>query len=104
MQGREVGIRLVLVAAPEPGGDAMSAPLEPALRLRLHRWMLANRLVEERLTGLYRQGKITGGFFRSLEFTSINALAYSDVPRDRMSRATSFASALPRWLTVAFVS
>ncbi len=35
---------------------------------------------------------LIGGFFRSLEFTSINALAYSDVPRERMSRATSFAS------------
>jgi EmrB/QacA subfamily drug resistance transporter len=35
---------------------------------------------------------LLGGFFRSLEFTSINALAYSDVPRERMSRATSFAS------------
>lgn len=35
---------------------------------------------------------LIGGFFRSLEFTSINALAYSDVPRARMSRATSFAS------------
>ena len=35
---------------------------------------------------------LLGGFFRSLEFTSINALAYADVPRERMSRATSFAS------------
>jgi MFS family permease len=35
---------------------------------------------------------LIGGFFRSLEFTSINALAYSDVSRERMSRATSFAS------------
>lgn len=35
---------------------------------------------------------LIGGFFRSLEFTSINALAYSDVTRERMSRATSFAS------------
>jgi EmrB/QacA subfamily drug resistance transporter len=35
---------------------------------------------------------LVGGFFRSLEFTSINALAYSDVTRERMSRATSFAS------------
>jgi EmrB/QacA subfamily drug resistance transporter len=34
---------------------------------------------------------LLGGFFRSLEFTSINALAYSDVARERMSRATSFA-------------
>ncbi len=35
---------------------------------------------------------LIGGFFRSLEFTSINALGYCDVPRERMSRATSLAS------------
>ncbi|MGH7002777.1 MAG: DHA2 family efflux MFS transporter permease subunit [Alphaproteobacteria bacterium] len=35
---------------------------------------------------------LLGGFFRSLEFTSINALAYADIPRELMSRATSFAS------------
>jgi Na+/melibiose symporter-like transporter len=35
---------------------------------------------------------LLGGFFRSLEFTSINALAYSDVPREHMSRATGFVS------------
>jgi hypothetical protein len=33
-----------------------------------------------------------GGFFRSLEFTSLNAISYADVGRDRMSAATSFAS------------
>jgi EmrB/QacA subfamily drug resistance transporter len=35
---------------------------------------------------------LAGGFFRSLEFTAINALAYADIPQARMSRATSFAS------------
>ena len=33
-----------------------------------------------------------GGFFRSLQFTSINALAYADIDAPQMSRATSFAS------------
>ena len=33
-----------------------------------------------------------GGFFRSLQFTSINAIAYADVSSAEMSRATSFAS------------
>ncbi|WP_131117799.1 MFS transporter [Lichenihabitans psoromatis] len=33
-----------------------------------------------------------GGFFRSLEFTSINAIAYADIDNAAMSRATSFAS------------
>ena len=37
---------------------------------------------------------LVGGFFRSLEFTAINAMAYADIePRD-MSRATSFASVM----------
>ncbi len=33
-----------------------------------------------------------GGFFRSLQFTSINALAYADVPPARISRATSLSA------------
>jgi EmrB/QacA subfamily drug resistance transporter len=36
---------------------------------------------------------LAGGFFRSLQFTSLNALAYADVEPGRMSRATSFAAA-----------
>lgn len=35
---------------------------------------------------------LIGGFFRSLQFTSLNALAYADVPASSMSRASSFAS------------
>jgi EmrB/QacA subfamily drug resistance transporter len=35
-----------------------------------------------------------GGFFRSLEFTSINTLAYADVPSHRMSTATSLVSVM----------
>ena len=37
---------------------------------------------------------LLGGFFRSLQFTAYNALAYADVPRDRMSSATGFYSAM----------
>jgi hypothetical protein len=32
---------------------------------------------------------LVGGFFRSLQFTAYNTLAYGDVPRSRMSSATS---------------
>jgi EmrB/QacA subfamily drug resistance transporter len=32
-----------------------------------------------------------GGFFRSLQFTSLNTLAYADIPLDKMSAATSFS-------------
>jgi EmrB/QacA subfamily drug resistance transporter len=35
---------------------------------------------------------LAGGFFRSLQFTSLNTLAYADVPTSRMSRATSLQS------------
>ncbi|HZS83921.1 MAG TPA: MFS transporter [Stellaceae bacterium] len=35
---------------------------------------------------------LTGGFFRSLQFTGINTLAFADVPPSRMSRATSLSS------------
>ncbi|MFH1558534.1 MAG: MFS transporter [Pseudomonadota bacterium] len=35
---------------------------------------------------------LIGGFFRSLEFTALNAIAYADVEPAAMSRATSFAS------------
>jgi fucose permease len=33
-----------------------------------------------------------GGFFRSLQFSAVNTLGYSDVPANLMSRATPFAS------------
>ncbi len=36
---------------------------------------------------------LVGGFFRSLQFTAINSLAYADIPPPLMSQATSFASA-----------
>ncbi len=35
---------------------------------------------------------LAGGFFRSLEFTALNAISYADIDMARMSRATSFAS------------
>ncbi len=35
---------------------------------------------------------LTAGFFRSLQFTCLNALTYADVPDDQTSRATSLSS------------
>jgi fucose permease len=35
---------------------------------------------------------LVGGFFRSLQFTSTNALAYAEVETERMSRATVLAA------------
>lgn len=36
---------------------------------------------------------LVGGFFRSLQFTAVNSLAYADIAPPSMSQATSFASA-----------
>lgn len=35
---------------------------------------------------------LIGGFFRSLQFTGVNALTYADIGPDKMSRASSFAA------------
>ncbi len=35
---------------------------------------------------------LIGGFFRSLQFTSLNGLAYAEVPDERMSRASTLSS------------
>lgn len=35
---------------------------------------------------------LVGGFFRSLQFTSLNTLGYADVPHERMPRATALSS------------
>ena len=37
---------------------------------------------------------LAGGLSRSLQFTSINAIAYADVSKDRLSNATSFTAVL----------
>jgi EmrB/QacA subfamily drug resistance transporter len=37
---------------------------------------------------------ILGGFLRSLQFTAYNTIAYADIPRERMSAATSLYSTL----------
>ena len=43
--------------------------------------------------GLYA-ALLIGGFFRSLQFTAYNSVAYADVPRERMSAATSLYSTI----------
>jgi len=35
---------------------------------------------------------LLGGFFRSLQFTAVNTLAYADINQTDMSRASSFAA------------
>jgi pyruvate dehydrogenase E1 component alpha subunit/2-oxoisovalerate dehydrogenase E1 component alpha subunit len=51
----------------------MTTSLPPQRLADLYRCMLLNRLLEERLVNLYRQGKVVGGLYRSLgqEATSV---------------------------------
>ncbi|MBL8700369.1 MAG: MFS transporter [Alphaproteobacteria bacterium] len=44
--------------------------------------------------GLILAVLLAGGFSRSLQFTSVNALLYCDVQQDAMSRATTFGSVM----------
>lgn len=37
-------------------------------------------------------GLLVGGFFRSLQYTSLNSIAFADIPMPRMSAASSFSS------------
>jgi Na+/melibiose symporter-like transporter len=47
---------------------------------------------------------LAGGFFRSLQFTAFNTIAYSDIPRARMSAATSLYSTVQQFtLTMGIV-
>ena len=59
----------------------MTTSLPPERLTSLYRTMLLNRLLEERLVNLYRQGKVVGGLYRSLgqEATSVaTAFALDD--------------------------
>ncbi|HET7451824.1 MAG TPA: thiamine pyrophosphate-dependent dehydrogenase E1 component subunit alpha, partial [Thermoanaerobaculia bacterium] len=60
--------------------------LSDAQRLELYRLMRLNRVVEERLVNLYRQGKVVGGLYRSLgqEATSVGT-AFALAPGDFLS-------------------
>ena len=58
---------------------SMTTSLPPERLKDIYRTMLLNRLLEERLANLYRQGKVVGGLYRSLgqEATSV-ATAFAD--------------------------
>ena len=83
---------LAAESEPEPRAAAAAtvsalAPtdLEPARQLELYRFMKLNRMVEERLGNLYRQGKVVGGLYssRGQEATSVGS-AYALAPQDMM--------------------
>src|SRR5215470_2526205 len=79
--------------------------LPPERQRELYRYMLLNRLLEERLVNLYRQGKVVGGLYRSLgqEATSVGAAAALEdgdllVPLIRNLGATLVRGMRPREL------
>ncbi|MGD9541911.1 DHA2 family efflux MFS transporter permease subunit [Methylocystis sp.] len=87
------------------GAIAMKTTAQPILRIfSFRRVLIVNALICAVFLGLCATfsaatphllimgALLVGGFFRSLEFTALNALAYADVDQDAMSRATSFAS------------
>src|SRR5712691_9668779 len=62
----------------------MTTQLSKQQRLEIYHYLKLNRLVEERLANLYRQGKVVGGLYRSL-----GQEACSVAPPTRWSGATS---------------
>lgn len=87
------------------GAIAMKTTAQPILRVfGFRRVLIVNALISAAFLALnatftaktphllIMAPLLVGGFFRSLEFTALNAIAYADVDQDAMSRATSFAS------------
>lgn len=85
------------------GALAMKPAATGALRrLGFRDTLLANAVISSVLLGMVALFRpdwpaaliflvlLTGGFFRSLQFTAYNALAYAEIPRPRMSQATGF--------------
>jgi EmrB/QacA subfamily drug resistance transporter len=87
------------------GALLMKTTARPIIqRFGFRRVLIANALAVAALSGsycLFRASTphwillsvlLVGGFFRSLQFTALNALGYADVPPPQMSRASSLAS------------
>jgi EmrB/QacA subfamily drug resistance transporter len=76
---RRYGFRTILVVNAVIAGASVAMPalFTPATPVTL-------------ITGLL----LVSGFFRSLQFTSVNALTFADVPNARMSRATTLISVM----------
>ncbi|MCX5493792.1 DHA2 family efflux MFS transporter permease subunit [Kaistia dalseonensis] len=74
---RRFGFRTVLIANSFIAAFFVAVPAAFSIGTPMHL-----------ITGLL----FVGGFFRSLQFTSANALSFADVPQARMSRATSMTS------------
>jgi len=76
------------------GRGLMPPPLRPMLNpglsrvqlMELHRYLLLNRMLEDKLTALYRQGRITGGLYSSAGQEAISVgTAYALGPTDLLA-------------------
>jgi TPP-dependent pyruvate/acetoin dehydrogenase alpha subunit len=80
-----------VIAAPRPFLPGPETPMRnPGLArerlLELHRFLRLNRMIEEKLSALYRQGKITGGLYSSLGQEAISVgSAYALGPDDLLA-------------------
>lgn len=87
------------------GALLMKLTAAPVLRaVGFRRALLVNTVLCSAFTGSYGFFELdtpiplivalllAGGFFRSLQFTALNTLAYADIPEPEMSRATTLAS------------
>jgi EmrB/QacA subfamily drug resistance transporter len=94
----------MLTFAAAAGAMAMKVSAGPILRrLGFRRVLLANAILSAVFLasyGFFRWDTpewiivallLAGGFFRSLQFTALNTIAYADISNARMSQATSFA-------------
>ena len=72
--------------AGRPAADRPVPALSRAQRLEIYRYLKLNRMVEERLSALYRQGKVQGGLYSSKgqEAVSVGS-AYALAPQDVMA-------------------
>lgn len=95
----------MITFASAAGALTMKMAARPVLRFfGFKRVLIGNALISGifiAICGLFRPETapllifgllLFGGFFRSLQFTSINTMTISDIPNERMSRATSFTS------------
>src|SRR5258708_39137639 len=82
---KDWGPRHPKVEAAERTEKLAKTGLPPERQLELYSYMKLNRMVEERLGNLYRQGKVVGGLYssRGQEATSVGC-AYALAPQDFM--------------------
>lgn len=94
-----------ITLASAAGAMAMKTTAKPILnRFGFKRVLVVNALISSLFMLVYAAykpstswplifaGILCGGFFRSLEFTAVNAMAFADVDTRDMSRATSFTA------------